>query len=148
MLLTTTPSERIGPCTRMRRFFVRFNGWESFVRTRSSAGFTIITSGFEFSVHTTIRAIRSAEEQEPIVPVFRQPTKDTMIKKSTTIAIAVASVLLLPVSAFAQGTGAAGATAGGAASGNAVGTPNAGSAGAGTTGVSGIPAGPASVGGN
>jgi hypothetical protein len=52
MLLTTTPSERIGPCTRMRRFFVRFNGWESFVYTRSSAGFTIITSGFEFSVHT------------------------------------------------------------------------------------------------
>jgi len=70
-----------------------------------------------------------------------------MIKKSTTIAIAVASALLLPVSAFARGTGAGGATAGGAASGNAVGTPNAGSAGAGTTGVSGIPAGPASVGG-
>src|SRR5437660_64803 len=52
MPLTTTPSERIGRCTRMRRFFVRFNGSESFVRTRSSAGFTIITSGFEFSVHT------------------------------------------------------------------------------------------------
>jgi hypothetical protein len=82
---------------------------------------------------STIRAIRSAEEQEPIVPVVRQPTKDTMIKKSTTLAIVVASVLLLPVSAFAQGTGAGGATAGGAA---------------GTTGVSGIPAGPASVGGN
>jgi hypothetical protein len=45
-----------------------------------------------------------------------------MIKKSTTIAIAVASALLLPVSAFARGTGAGGATAGGAASGNAVGT--------------------------
>jgi len=48
----TTPSERISRCIRMRRFFVRFNGSESFVRTRSSAGFTIITSGFEFSVHT------------------------------------------------------------------------------------------------
>jgi hypothetical protein len=44
-----------------------------------------------------------------------------MIKKSTTIAIAVASALLLPVSAFARGTGAGGATAGGVASGNAVG---------------------------
>jgi hypothetical protein len=47
-----TPSERIDRCTRMRRFFVRFNRSESFVHTRSSAGFTIITSGFEFSVHT------------------------------------------------------------------------------------------------
>src|SRR3984893_17525005 len=36
----------------MRPFFVRFNRSESFVHTRSSAGFTIITSGFEFSVHT------------------------------------------------------------------------------------------------
>ena len=36
----------------MRRFFVRFNRSESFVHTQSSAGFTIITSGFEFSVHT------------------------------------------------------------------------------------------------
>src|ERR1700730_11084319 len=45
-------SERIGRCTRMRRFFVRFNRSESFVHTRSSVGFTIITSGFEFSVHT------------------------------------------------------------------------------------------------
>src|SRR5229473_8288821 len=36
----------------MRRFFVRFNRSESFVHTQPSAGFTIITSGFEFSVHT------------------------------------------------------------------------------------------------
>ena len=36
----------------MRRVFVQFNRSESFVHTRSSAGFTIITSGFEFSVHT------------------------------------------------------------------------------------------------
>ena len=35
----------------MRRFFVRFNRSESFVHTRSSVGFTIITFGFEFSVH-------------------------------------------------------------------------------------------------
>src|ERR1700737_1315901 len=49
MPLTTTPSERIGRCTTMRRFFVRFNRLESFVH-RSSAGFTIITA--EFSVHT------------------------------------------------------------------------------------------------
>src|SRR5258708_18595278 len=35
----------------MRRCFVRFNRSESFVHTQSSAGFTIITSGFEFSVH-------------------------------------------------------------------------------------------------
>jgi hypothetical protein len=110
-------------------------------------GSLLLNSNTTVRDSSTIGAIRSAEEQETIVPVVRQPTKDTMIKKSTTIAIAVASVLLLPVSAFAQGTGAGGATAGGAASGNAVGTPNAGSAGAGTTGVSGIPAGLASVGG-
>ena len=55
MPLTTTPSERIGRCTRMRRFIVRFNRPESFVHTRSSAGFTIITSGFEFSVHAGTR---------------------------------------------------------------------------------------------
>src|SRR5258706_3754194 len=54
MPLTTTPSERIGLCTRMRRFLVRFIRPESFVHTRSSAGFTITTSGFEFSVHTGV----------------------------------------------------------------------------------------------
>src|ERR1019366_1804099 len=53
MPITTTPSERIGLCTRMRRFLVRFIRPESFVHTRSSAGFTITTSGFKFSVHTT-----------------------------------------------------------------------------------------------
>ena len=47
-------------------------------------------------------------------PVVRQSTEDPMIKKSTTIAIAVASALLLPISVFAQGTGAGGTTAGGA----------------------------------
>src|ERR1700704_3383953 len=55
MAITTTPSERIGRCTRMRRFFVRFNRSESFVHTRSLVAFTVITSGFEFSVHTARR---------------------------------------------------------------------------------------------
>jgi hypothetical protein len=48
--LTTAPSEHSGRCTRMRRFFVRFNRSESFVHIRTSVGFTIITSGFEFPV--------------------------------------------------------------------------------------------------
>src|SRR5580692_9632699 len=52
MLLTTTPSERIGRYIRMRGFFVRSNRSESFVHTRSSVGFAIITSGFDCSVHT------------------------------------------------------------------------------------------------
>ena len=39
--------------------FVRFNRSESFVHTRSLAGFTIITSGFEFSVHTSGERKRS-----------------------------------------------------------------------------------------
>lgn len=58
-------------------------------------------------------------------------------------ALALATILIAPVSSFAQNTGAGTA----AGSGSAVGTPSAGSAGAGTTGVSGIPAGPGSVGG-
>src|SRR5216683_6349610 len=41
----------------------RFNRSESFVHTQSSAGFTIITSGFEFSVRT--RAQGSATAPEP-----------------------------------------------------------------------------------
>jgi hypothetical protein len=36
-------------------------------------------------------------------PVVRQSTEEPTIKKSTAIAIAVASALLLPVSVFAQG---------------------------------------------
>jgi ornithine cyclodeaminase/alanine dehydrogenase-like protein (mu-crystallin family) len=39
----------------MRRFLVRFIRPESFVHNPSSAAFTITTSGFEFSVHTTIK---------------------------------------------------------------------------------------------
>src|SRR5882757_7560081 len=38
----------------MRRFLVRFIRPESFVHNPSSAGFTITTSGLEFSVHTGI----------------------------------------------------------------------------------------------
>src|ERR1700680_2906348 len=69
MLITTTPSEPIGRCTRMRRSFVRFNRLESFVHTRSSAGFTISTSGFEFSVHTGLalaeQLCRTADRIDP-----------------------------------------------------------------------------------
>ena len=36
--------------------FLRFNRLESFIH-RSSAGFTIITAGFEFSVHTAIKIV-------------------------------------------------------------------------------------------
>jgi hypothetical protein len=43
---------RIG--LRMRRFLVRFIRPESFVHTPISAGFTITTSGFKFSVHTGV----------------------------------------------------------------------------------------------
>jgi hypothetical protein len=53
-------------------------------------------------------------------------------------ALAIIAVLIAPANSFAQGA---------TPSSPAV-TPNAGSAGAGTTGVSGIPAGPGSVGGN
>jgi len=38
----------------MRRFLVRFIRPESFVHNPSSAGFTIATSEFEFSVHTAV----------------------------------------------------------------------------------------------
>ena len=58
--------------------------------------------------------------------------------KVSMIAVFVAvAALSAPVGALAQG----------AAAGSPIGTPNAGSAGAGMTGVSGIPAGPGSVGG-
>ena len=55
----TTALERIALCKRMRRFFVRFSRSESFVHTGSSVGFTIITSGFEFSVHTAVSSRHS-----------------------------------------------------------------------------------------
>jgi hypothetical protein len=55
------------------------------------------------------------------------------------VALAIIAVLIAPATSFAQATNGAGSPAV---------TPNAGSAGAGTTGVSGIPAGPGSVGGN
>src|SRR5260370_38932741 len=53
--LTTTPSERIGRFTRMRRFLVRSNSLESFVHTPYSADFTITTSRFALSLHTGLR---------------------------------------------------------------------------------------------
>jgi hypothetical protein len=69
--------------------------------------------------------------------------------------LAAVTILLSPITAFAQGGGSAGgssggASAGGAASGptagtSAVGSPNAGSAGAGTAATSGVPSGPANV---
>jgi hypothetical protein len=52
MPIITTPSERIGLCTRMRRFFARFSGPEASNRSPSSADFIITTSEFRFSVHT------------------------------------------------------------------------------------------------
>ncbi len=64
-----------------------------------------------------------------------------MQKIPTITAFAVVALLIAPASSFAQATG-------GATSASPAGTPPAGSAGAGTTGVSGIPAGPGSVGGN
>src|ERR1700737_1852578 len=48
----TTPSERIGLCTRMRRFLVRFIRPEAFVHTRSLVDFIAITSESRFTVHT------------------------------------------------------------------------------------------------
>ena len=44
----------------MRRFLVRFIRPESFVHTRSSAGFTITTSEFKFSVHRVSYQIKLA----------------------------------------------------------------------------------------
>jgi hypothetical protein len=67
-----------------------------------------------------------------------------MTRKSTTLALALATTLSLPLSAaFGQGvtTGTAPAVA------SPAGTPNAGTAGAGTSAVNGIPQGPASGGG-
>jgi transposase InsO family protein len=46
--ILTTPSERTGLCTRMRRFLVRFIRPESFVHNPSSAGFTITKSSAGF----------------------------------------------------------------------------------------------------
>src|ERR1700753_327905 len=58
MPLTTTPLERIGLCTRMRRFPVRFIGPESFVHNPSLADFIITTSGCECSVRTGSRPLQ------------------------------------------------------------------------------------------
>jgi hypothetical protein len=50
--ITTTPPERIGLCTRMRRFLVRFIRPEAFAHTRSLVDFITNTSESRFSVHT------------------------------------------------------------------------------------------------
>src|SRR6266446_8641739 len=66
--------------------------------------------------------------------------------------IVAIALLVSPVTSFAQNSSGA-SSAGGAASGpsagtgSAVGSPNAGSPGAGTAGISGVPSGPANVGG-
>ena len=74
MLLTTTPSERIGRCTRMRRVFVRFNRSDSFVHARSSVGFTISTSGFEFfGTHRPARGCGRQPHQFSYDPIFLRP---------------------------------------------------------------------------
>jgi len=82
----TTPSERIGRCKRMRRFFVRFNRSESFVHTRSLAGFTIVTSGFEFSIHTGAGEARvPSDDEEPTHPrqcrddVIHDPVREILL---------------------------------------------------------------------
>jgi len=49
--ITTTPLERIGLCTRMRRFLVRFIRPETFVHTRSLVDFITTTSESRFWVH-------------------------------------------------------------------------------------------------
>ena len=54
MLVTTTTSEHIGHWIKMRRPLARFSGLESSIHARYSADFIIITSGFRFSIHTTV----------------------------------------------------------------------------------------------
>src|SRR6266478_3725949 len=68
MPTTITPSGRIGLCIRMRRLPVRFIRPESFVHTRSSAGFTITTSGFKFSVHSIL--LQTVSRLLPELPLF------------------------------------------------------------------------------
>ena len=64
----------------MRRFLVRFIRPDSFVHTRSSAGFTITTSEFEFSVHTgnlgrlftSVDVIQNAMSQSRRVVIYQE----------------------------------------------------------------------------
>src|SRR2546421_3021395 len=76
-----------------------------------------------------------------------------MTRTSVTTSIVAIALLVSPVISFAQSGSGGGSSAGGAASGpsagtgSAAGSPNAGSPGAGTAGVSGVPSGPANVGG-
>src|ERR1017187_2439528 len=56
MLVTTTISEHIGHWIKMRRPLARFSGLESSFHARYSADFIIITSGFRFSIHTSLQS--------------------------------------------------------------------------------------------
>ena len=97
MPLTTTPSERIGRCTRMRRFFVRSSRSESFVHTRSSAGFTIITSGFEFSVHTACGNNPFPEIPRGVDFLFSLNRINVAISRAQVLSLVFASPRLLEV---------------------------------------------------
>jgi hypothetical protein len=63
----TTPSERIGLCTGMRRSLARFSGPASLVHAPSWADFTTTTAGFEFSVHTAL------DKLDEIAPSHESP---------------------------------------------------------------------------
>jgi hypothetical protein len=68
--------------------------------------------------------------------------EQTMIRKSTAMALAISATLLFPLNALAQGvTGTTGTAT------SPAGTPSAGSAGAGASAVNGIPPGPGRPGG-
>jgi hypothetical protein len=54
MLAITTTFEHIGHWIKMRQSLARFSGPESSPQIRSLADFIATTSGFSFSVHTTI----------------------------------------------------------------------------------------------
>jgi hypothetical protein len=83
-------------------------------------------------------------EQAALVSVgnIKSIGEQTMIRKSTAMAVAISATLLFPLNASAQGVAGTTGTAGSPA-----GTPNAGSAGAGTSAVNGIPPGPGRPGG-
>ena len=57
MRAITTKSEHTDHWTKMLRPFALFNGSETSRHIRSSAGFTITTCVFEFSVHTATKKV-------------------------------------------------------------------------------------------
>ena len=66
----TTKSEHTDHWTKMLRPFALFSGSEPSRHIRSSAGFTITTCVFEFSVHTTMISASSEarDRKNPISP--------------------------------------------------------------------------------